>query len=248
MVSAKVPRILEGRPPDAVGGCAKVPPRGLPSKPEPIPNDMPPSPNHLFSVRLRELRPTQITVGLAEVAAKRREWKGLDKKALKKGLRPWFPSVIGPKGRRYIVDHHHLGLTLMEEGVDEAWLVVLQDYSSLDPERFWHIMEFKQWAHPYDAKGKRLDFQAIPKRLADMQDDPYRSLAGFVRQGGGYAKDAAPFSEFLWADFFRPQISAKLLRRAFGLAVRKGIALARSEAARYLPGWAGADGSPAKVK
>lgn len=97
-------------------------------------------------------------------------------------------------------------------------------------------------SHPYDAKGRRREYETIPKRLNALQDDPYRSLAGFVRRGGGYAKDATPFSEFLWADFFRPQISAKLLQQAFGRAVTKGIALARSDAASYLPGWTGVVG------
>jgi hypothetical protein len=199
-------------------------------------------PHHLISVPLNELRPTQMTVGLAEVAAKREEWAGLGKKARKLQREPWFPSVIGPKGRYYIVDHHHLGLALQEAGIHAAWLVVLQDYATLDAERFWRVMEFRQWAHPYDAKGRRQEYGAIPKRLSGLQDDPYRSLAGFVRRGGGYAKDATPFAEFLWADFFRPQIDVKLLRRSFGLAVRRGLALARSDSARYLPGWTGRSG------
>lgn len=73
-----------------------------------------------------------------------------------------------------------------------------------------------------------------------MQDDPTRSLAGFVRQGGGYAKDTTPYSEFLWADFFRPHFSVKLLQHSLQLAVEKGVVLARSESASYLPGWTGA--------
>ena len=197
------------------------------------------SPHHLVSVPLSELRPTQITVGLAEVAVKREEWAALGKRARKRGHEPWFPSVIGPKGRYYIVDHHHLGLALQEAGIHAAWLVVLQDYATLDAERFWRVMEFRQWAHPYDAKGRRQEYSAIPKRLSGMQDDPYRSLAGFVRRGGGYAKDAMPYTEFLWADFFRPQIEVKLLRRSFGSAVKRALALARSDSARYLPGWTG---------
>lgn len=194
---------------------------------------------HLIKVPLDELRPTQITVGLAEVAAKRREWQKLGKKARRMRHEPWFPAVLGPKGRFYIVDHHHLGLALKEDGFDTAWLVVLKDYASLEIPRFWRVMEFQQWAHPYDAKGMRLDYAAIPKHLAELQDDPYRSLAGFVRRSGGYAKDSTPYSEFLWADFFRLHFSVKVLRNSLGQAVKKGIALARSDNASYLPGWTG---------
>jgi hypothetical protein len=37
----------------------------------------------------------------------------------------------------------------------------------------------------------------MPKKLTKLQNDAYRSLAGLVRLAGGYAKDEAPFSEFL---------------------------------------------------
>jgi hypothetical protein len=184
-----------------------------------------------------------MTVGRAEVAMKRREWDALGKKAREVELaQHWFPSVVGPKGRYYIVDHHHLGLALQEEGVQECSLIVLQDYSSLDTKRFWRVMEFHDWAHPYDAKGRRWDFEAIPKRLSDLQDDPYRSLAGFVRLAGGYAKDTTPYSEFLWADLFRLKISQKLMQRSRAAAIKKAVKLARSEQASYLPGWTGVAG------
>jgi len=31
----------------------------------------------------------------------------------------------------------------------------------------------------------------------DLVDDPYRSLAGALRQTGGYGKDVTPYAEFL---------------------------------------------------
>jgi hypothetical protein len=40
----------------------------------------------------------------------------------------------------------------------------------------------------------------------------------------GHAKDATPFSEFLWADFFRTPINAKLIERFLGNARKKAIA------------------------
>lgn len=197
--------------------------------------------DHLVLVPLNQLRPTQMTVGLAEVTTKRREWAALGKKARKAELsQHWFPSVMGPKGRYYILDHHHLGLALQEEGVQHGRLVVLQDYSSLDAKRFWRVMEFHDWAHPYDGTGRRQGYDAIPKRLVDLQDDPYRSLAGFVRLAGGYAKDATPYSEFLWADLFRMQISRKLIQQSRPSAINKALKLARSKQASYLPGWTGA--------
>jgi hypothetical protein len=60
-----------------------------------------------------------------------------------------------------------------------------------------------------------------------------------VRGAGGFAKDITPYSEFLWADFFRPLVSAKLIEQSPGKATAKAVALARQPDARYLPGWAG---------
>jgi hypothetical protein len=195
---------------------------------------------HLIEVKVATLRPTQITVGLAEVSHKRDEWRNLSKKERNKRLKQqWFPSVLGPKGRYYITDHHHLGLALLEEGIESAWVTVQRDYSWLDPDRFWHIMDFHQLTHPNDEHGMRLDYSAIPKDITELRNDPYRSLAGFVRTAGGYAKDTAPFSEFLWADFFRPQISVDIINKSQKLAIEQAVGLARGSEARYLPGWTG---------
>ena len=100
-------------------------------------------------------------------------------------------------------------------------------------------MEFRGWAHPFDARGNRRPCREIPHQLAKLRDDPYRSFANRVHAAGGYAKSPAPFAEFLWADFFRKRVSATALRRRPPVALRAGLRLAKSSAARYLPGWAG---------
>ena len=201
--------------------------------------------HHLIEVDVASLRPTQVTVGLAVVAHKRDEWRGLSKKERNKRLKQqWFPSVLGPKGRYYITDHHHLGRALLEEGIESAWVTVQRDYSWLDPDQFWRIMDFHQLTHPFDEHGKRLDYSAIPKDITELRNDPYRSLAGFVRTAGGYAKDSAPFAEFLWADFFRPQISLDIINKSQKQAVEEAVGLARGSEARYLPGWTGVSFSP----
>ncbi|WP_204273060.1 hypothetical protein, partial [Enterobacter hormaechei] len=56
---------------------------------------------------------------------------------------------------------------------------------------------------------------------------------------GGYAKDLTPYSEFLWADFLRRHVSAKLLEADFDKALERALDLARRKHAAYLPGWAG---------
>ena len=77
----------------------------------------------------------------------------------------------------------------------------------LQRDAFWGVMDNKRWVYPYDAKGERRHFKDLPKSISDLKDDPFRSLAGELRRIGGFAKDTTPFSEFLWADFLRRQMS-----------------------------------------
>jgi len=194
----------------------------------------------LVRAKLAQLRPTQFSVGYAEVELKAAEWKRLKKKERQQVLESHvFPAVLGLEGAYYIVDHHHLGIALIEQGLKEVWVTKLDDLSWLEPAIFWRTMEFRSWTHPYDHRGRRRDFADMPRKLIRLQNDPYRSLAGLVRLAGGYAKDLAPFSEFLWADFFRPRVSARLIADERVRATRMGVKLARSNDACYLPGWIG---------
>ena len=93
--------------------------------------------------------------------------------------------------------------------------------------------------HPFDAKGRRCEYEAIPKKITGLVDDPFRSLAGELRRVGGFAKDTTPFSEFLWADFLRRQLKRKAVEADFDGALEKALKLAKSGDADYLPGWCG---------
>ncbi len=99
--------------------------------------------HHLQAAQLADLHPTQISVGLAEVVAKRAEWARLKRRARAHLLSAhWFPAVKGPGGRFYIVDHHHLGLALLQEQISQVWVMQLDDFSELKGETFWRLMEF----------------------------------------------------------------------------------------------------------
>jgi hypothetical protein len=100
-------------------------------------------------------------------------------------------------------------------------------------------MDNRNWMHPYDAEGVRRPYRDIPKSVADLIDDPFRSLAGELRRAGGFAKDTTPFSEFLWADFLRRRLKRKLLDHDFDHAIETALELAKSQDAGYLPGWCG---------
>jgi len=194
----------------------------------------------LHPVEIAALRPTQMTVGLREVDRKRAEWR---KRAERDGPdflgRHMIPVILGPKSVPYVIDHHHLARALHEEGVSHVLVSVVADLQYLKKTVFWTFMDNRNWLHPFDAEGVRHSHDELPKRIGAMKDDPYRSLAGEVRRSGGYAKDNTPYSEFLWADFLRRQISPKLVEKDFERAVGKAIGAAGQQEASYLPGWCG---------
>ncbi len=203
----------------------------------------------LHATPVLDLRPTQMTLGMGEVARKRESWKSQGAKSLAEFLaRHMVPVVVGPGGRRYLIDHHHLARALHDEGVDSVFVSIVADFHKLDASAFWNIMDFHGWTHPFDGKGRRRAYADLPKTVAAMEDDPYRSLAGELRYVGGFAKDSTPFSEFVWADFLRRHVKPKDVRKDFGAAIDKALALAKSEDASYLPGWCAPHASKAARK
>jgi hypothetical protein len=191
-------------------------------------------------VEIATLRPTQITVGMREVEAKRRNWreKGGDKGAEFLGQH-MIPVIVGPKGRFYVIDHHHLTRALLDEGVAHVLVDVVASLKALHPAEFWNVMDMRGWMHPFDADGERQSAKEIPKALSELVDDPFRSLAGELRRAGGYAKDTTPFSEFLWADFLRRRMKRKDVEQNFDGAVAEALTLAKADEADHLPGWCG---------
>jgi hypothetical protein len=194
----------------------------------------------LHTVEIEDLRPTQMTVGYREVDEKRREWADRSDKGAGKFLGShMIPTVLGPKQRHYVLDHHHLALALHQAGQKQVLVTVLVDVSALPKTSFWTFLDNRAWCHPYDAQGRRRDFDDIPTKISALADDPYRSLAGELRRAGGFAKDTTPFSEFLWADFLRSRVRPKQIKVRFSAALERAMSLAKSEDAGYLPGWCG---------
>jgi hypothetical protein len=194
----------------------------------------------LNTVPIAELRPTQITIGMHEVRAKQKDWTKRDLKGGAAFLgKHVVPVVLGPKKRHYVTDHHHLARALHEEGVSDVLVTIVSDLSTLEKDAFWFFLDNRGLVHPFDAEGKRRAYSDIPKKIEQLVDDPYRSLAGELRLTGGYAKDTTPFSEFLWADFLRRRIPSKDVVKDFDAALKEALRLARSRDARYLPGWCG---------
>jgi hypothetical protein len=189
---------------------------------------------------LGDLHPTQLTVGMIVVQDKKRHLESLspaDRESFMKD-HP-MPAVLGPQGILYITDHHHLGRAALEAKVPTGFFLVEADLSKCTPEAFWKEMNENQWVHPLDENGVRHYYATIPDRLGKLVDDVYRSLAGYVRDAGGFEKTPTAFAEFIWADFFRRNVAIETVRADFKTAVEAGLSLARSKWAKQIPGFNG---------
>jgi hypothetical protein len=189
-----------------------------------------------------KLKPTQFAVGMLEVDQKITELKSLGKKALKKYVAlTRVPVVISPHGLLYVVDHHHFLCVCYHMGVKKVKIEIRKDLSKskMNFHQFW------KWMHKYNSvypfcqfgEGPRKALY-LPRDIRGLADDPYRSLAWFVRKAGAFENSEKNFAEFKWANFFR---KLRLLDRhgTDGLPniLVKAAKIANSKAAKHLPGF-----------
>lgn len=166
----------------------------------------------ILRLKVQDLSPTQCGVGMLEIDEKSAKIASKSPKALEDYLfsRP-VPAIIGPKGKCYITDHHHLTYSMYVAKVKAKVVVEVQaNWSAYISERqFWKRMQASGYVYLYDIQGGGpIRPDQLPKGIKDMKDDPYRSLSWLMRQDAVYLKDPSRplFAEFVWADFFRKHI------------------------------------------
>ncbi|HEY1213614.1 MAG TPA: ParB/Srx family N-terminal domain-containing protein, partial [Bryobacteraceae bacterium] len=192
------------------------------------------------TLKIGQLRPTQMTHGMREIRQKTEAYERLKGHELEMAIaeKP-IPVVYGPCEIPYAIDHHHVATALWHAKVKRVPVVLVKDLSKLSLAEFWLTLENNRWTYPYNALGQRVPFSEMRAYIWDLEDDEYRSLSASVRDAGGYAKTSVPLEEFRWADFFRHKLPAPQNDAEFDLIVRKAVKLAKSEAALGLPGYLG---------
>ena len=77
----------------------------------------------------------------------------------------------------------------------------------------------------------------LQKDSKGLADDPYRSIAWFVRKAGAFENSEKNFAEFNWANSFRQhKLLEKHGARGMSHALVKASSLAQSSKAKHLPG------------
>lgn len=192
-------------------------------------------------LKLVDIRPTQFAVGKISVEYKAKKLNKMSGDDLKKYLQTHpAPVVIGPGNQLYIVDHHHLATALMisKQEKKHIYANIIDDLRHMPPMKFWKLMYDKKLVYLFDENGRGpLNPALLPLTIAELKDDPFRSLAWAVREEEGFDKVDVPFAEFAWADFFRKKMGRDYVSKHFDDALKAAMKLARSNEASNLPGF-----------
>lgn len=193
---------------------------------------------------VRNLRPLQGAVGMEEVRDKAQKIAAKPDKECGKLASDPIKVIRGPGGALFITDHHH--------GAD-AWrladrpiaLCEIGDRAPSSSEaEFWSDLTMNHLVRLADAYGKSISPERLPIGLAELPDDPYRSLAWRLRKSDGFCRSTMPqkeFAEFIWADWLRarPELPVDAVRASAKKMLPTALALARSPAAKDVPGYVG---------
>ncbi|HYC43639.1 MAG TPA: ParB/Srx family N-terminal domain-containing protein [Noviherbaspirillum sp.] len=193
--------------------------------------------NTTCEIALSDLRPTQPAVGMIQVEERAARMGGETDFVRYTARRP-IPVVQGPDGSFYLTDSHHLASVLVRAGAQRASAQVIGRFDN--PATFWQEMQARRWVYLFDPKGNPIQPSALPQRLTDLADDPYRALAGYAQDAGYYKKTDAYFMEFHWARYFGSRMGWRPIDRLNLLqALQAAEALACQPEAQELPGYPG---------
>lgn len=195
-------------------------------------------PGDTCKAAVKKLRPTQFAIGWFDVEEKIDNFDVSKKQQKQYVKNNPVKAVIGPDGEIYVIDRHHLARAALSEEVENLRVMIMADYSKLTEEKFWERMQRKKWVRLIDHKGVERTIAELPRTMAGLRDDPYRSLAYVVRELGGIRKEyKKPFAEFEWADYFRTRIQLEPPPDDLKEVVEEAMKLARHPDAKKLPGY-----------
>ena len=194
-----------------------------------------------MKIELLSLIPTQSSVGLHQVKMKAKKMENMKEHILKQYLkeRP-VPVVVDRNKRFYLIDRHHLCSACILINIKKVKIVITADFSDTKSDtEFWTRMQENKYVLLQDSHGKIITPNMLPQKLTELSNDPYRSLAGLLRDAGTIGKVDIPFSEFKWANFFRKHFDEKVVEDMLHTNIKKATHLARSEHAKDIPGYIG---------
>ncbi len=206
--------------------------------------------------KIFDLHPTQASVGMAEVRIKAEKLKNEIQRRSERDFLKYLlkhnkeePIIIGPGGIFYITDHHHLARALYDVGASKTYCTIVDNLSDAQPDDFWKHLEENNEVYLKDQNGNPIPPHELPASVKDLSNNPFRSLAGAVRESCGFEKGDKSYSgedylEFKWADYLRAHwaqtgIAPEDIDTKFGGATMAALHLAAQTDAASLPGYTG---------
>lgn len=197
----------------------------------------------LLEVRVNDLQPTQMCVGLAEVWSRQKDFQNESAKDRRRYLRGKpVPLVRNRLGQLWMVDRHHRLRALLElDRSVTSFGYVIAELDSESRESALAELQSRGWLYLFDGRGTGpRPAVELPRSLLGLQDDPYRSLVWKLKKEGVIKpQPLLPYHEFRWGRWLRTRPLPPFSSARLGPALPAARCLARSEAARHLPGWRG---------
>ncbi len=198
---------------------------------------------NIFKVKIKDLKPTQICVGFAEVWNRIKEFsEETTEERLSYLQQKPVPIVKNLNDDLWMLDRHHrLSALINIDEESEAYCYIV---ATINTSYYLESLDFlkkKGWLYLYNSKGiGPQPPESLPQKLSDMEDDPYRSLVWKLKeQGYIQRKRFIPYHEFRWSAWLRtrslPPFNSVNLNPALTTARR----LVSSQAARHIEGWKG---------
>jgi hypothetical protein len=193
-----------------------------------------------MKIELLTLIPTQCSVGLHQVKMKAKKIRNMNRRDLKQYLHDRPVPVVHRNGKYYLIDRHHLCSACILIDIKKVKIIITADFSDArNDEEFWTRMQENSSVLLQDSNGLLITPSMLPKTLTELSDDSYRSLAGLVRDAGAISKVNVPFSEFIWANFFRKHFDKKVVDEMLHSNLKNAVRLAKSKLAKDIPGYIG---------
>jgi hypothetical protein len=197
----------------------------------------------LIEVRVDDLQPTQMCVGLAEVRSRQRDFSLESRKERLDYLRGKpVPLVRNRLGQLWMVDRHHRLRALLEMDPEvTTYGYVVAELESEGRDEALTALQQRGWLYLHDGRGNGPWGPAkLPRSLLGLEDDPYRSLVWKLKQEGVIKPQRLiPYHEFRWGAWLRTRPLPPFSSAQLDPALPASRCLAQSAAASHLAGWTG---------
>ena len=196
-----------------------------------------------FKLAVKDLHPTQLCVGLAEVLHRQKEFsQESTKKKLEYLQTKPIPIVCDRKNELWMLDRHHRLRAILEiDNNAEAYGYIVAETNTNETYKSLEFLSNKGWLYLYDNRGRGpYPSSSLPKSLLGMEDDSYRSLVWKLkREGLILPSPLIPYHEFRWSSWLRTRSLPPFNSRNLSPALSIARELVRSKNASHLAGWKG---------